>query len=124
MVDCATCHPEESALHARSAHFSSLQPFAGSPFATHLSGKPLGESKDGFVFEYSGSQVNAARGENRMSANIAWIFGSGRQGQTPVLQTWGHFIEHRVSYYVSTGYGITIGQKNVVTQMHPPTPPN
>jgi hypothetical protein len=112
MVDCVTCHPEESALHASSAHANSLQSYAGSAFATHLSGRPLGESKDGFVFGYSGSQVTAARGENRMSANIAWIFGSGRQGQTPILQTWGHFIEHRVSYYVSTGYGITIGQKN------------
>jgi hypothetical protein len=118
-ADCATCHPAEAKLHSQSAHASALMPPVGSPFATHLPNKPLGEAADGYSFVYrrtlDGMEVTAQRGSDNATAPLVWIFGSGRQGQTPVLSFHGTFIEHRVSYYDSSGYGITIGQENGIS---------
>jgi hypothetical protein len=89
---------------------------AASMFVQHLSGKPLAETADGYYFRYrqtpDGLNVTAEQGSDRVSAPVVWIFGSGRQAQTPVVQYHGRFIEHHVSLYVSTGYGITIGHEN------------
>jgi len=118
-TDCATCHPSEAKLHFQSAHASALMPPAASLFARHLPQKPLAETPTGYFFEYRQAPealyVTAQRGPERITAPIVWIFGSGRQGQTPVLNYHGHFIEHRVSLYAATGYGITIGQQNGVS---------
>ena len=88
----------------------------GSPFAQNLPAKPLAEALDGYLFEYRKTADSlvaiAERGQDRALAPIIWIFGSGRQGQTPVATYQGHFVEHRVSFYSAAGYGITIGQEN------------
>jgi hypothetical protein len=118
-ADCATCHPAEAKLHSQSAHASAMMAPQGSPFVTHLPGKPLGEAANGYSFVYhqtlDGIYATAQRGSDGATAPIVWIFGSGRQGQTPVLRYRGRFIEHRVSFYAATGYGITIGQENGVS---------
>ncbi len=118
-ADCAICHPAEAKLHSQSAHASALMAPQGSPFVTHLSGKPLGEALNGYSFVYhqtpDGIDATAQRGSDAATAPIAWIFGSGRQGQTPVLHYRGGFIEHRVSFYAANGYGITIGQENGIS---------
>jgi hypothetical protein len=118
-ADCATCHPSEAQLHSQSAHASAVMAPAGSTFVHHLPDKALGEAANGYFFEYSrtpeGINAIVQRGSDRVTAPMVWIFGSGRQGQTPVLRYEGHFIEHRVSFYVATGYGITIGQENGVS---------
>ena len=113
-AECVSCHPAQAGLHASSAHAFALMRPAGSLFANRLSGRPLSEGPDGFAFEYNqtATEVTARRGSERATSPLVWIFGSGRQGQTPVLYYRGHFIEHRVSYYAATGFGITIGQVN------------
>jgi hypothetical protein len=91
----------------------------GSLFVSRLSGKPLGEAVNGYAFVYrrrlDGIDAIAERGSDSAIAPIVWIFGAGRQGQTPVLSYRGSIIEHRVSFYTATGYGITIGQENGVS---------
>ncbi len=118
-ADCAACHPSETKLHFESAHASALMAPSGSMFVRHLPDKPLGEAANGYLFEYrqtpDGLYAIVQRGSDRVIAPIAWIFGSGHQGQTPVLKYDGHFVEHRVSLYSATGYGITIGQENGVS---------
>ncbi len=118
-ADCATCHPSETKLHLQSAHASALMAPGTSMFVQYLPEKPLGEAANGYLFEYhqttDGLTAVVHRGNDRVTAPILWIFGSGRQGQTPVVYFKGHFIEHRVSLYAATGYGITIGQENGVS---------
>ena len=115
-ADCATCHPTEAGSHAKSAHASALMPTGESVFAANLPDKPLAESANGFSFVYrrtfDGVEVTTQRGSDKATASMAWVFGSGRQGQTPVLDFNGTFVEHRVSYYITTGYGVTIGQES------------
>ncbi len=113
-AECAACHPAEAELHAASAHASALMRPPESLFASRLTGHPLTEGPDGFSFEYNqtATEVTTRRGSEQVTSPLVWIFGSGRQGQTPVLYYRGHFVEHRVSYYVATGFGITIGQPN------------
>ena len=88
-------------------------------FVRHLPDHPLAEALDGYFFQYrrapDGVTAIAQHGSDLAAAPIVWIFGAGRQGQTPVLHYQGHFIEHRVSLYTATGYGITIGQNNGVS---------
>ena len=98
-ADCATCHPSEAKLHAQSAHASALMAPQGSPFATHLPDRPLGEAAAGYSFVYHQAAdgaifATAQRGNDSATALIVWIFGSGRQGQTPVLSYRGNFVEH------------------------------
>ena len=118
-ADCAACHPAEANLHLHSAHAAALMAPAASAFFRHLPGNPLGEGANGYLFEYrqtdSGVDVIVQRGSDRMVAPVVWIFGAGRQGQTPVVYYRGHFLEHRVSLYLATGYGITIGHENRVS---------
>ncbi len=55
---------------------------------------------------FDGLAVTTQRGSDKATAPIVWIFGSGRQGETPVINLNGTFIEHRVSYYNAFGYGV------------------
>lgn len=118
-ADCATCHPSETKLHFQSAHASALMVPADSMFIRHLPDNPLGEAANGYFYEYrqTPDRVTAIvqRGSDRVSAPIVAVLGAGRQGQTPVLKYDGHFIEHRVSLYTATGYGLTIGHENGVS---------
>ena len=118
-ADCAICHPSETKLHFQSAHASALMAPAESMFIRHLPDNPLGEAANGYFYEYSrtpdGITAIVQRGSDRVTAPLVWVFGAGRQGQTPVLHYNGHFIEHRVSLYIATGYGITIGHDTGVS---------
>lgn len=118
-ADCSTCHPAEAKLHAASAHASALNAPAASLFVAKLPDHPLSEAPNGYSYEYAkyfgGVNVAVRRGTATLTAPLVWIFGSGRQGQTPVLSYNGHFLEHRVSYYGAAGYGITIGQESGVS---------
>jgi Cytochrome c554 and c-prime len=118
--DCATCHPSETKLHLQSAHASALMAPAESMFFRRLPDNPLGEAADGYLFEYSltpdGVSVIVERGSDRATAPVVWVFGAGRQGQTPVIKYQGKFIEHRVSLYTARGYGLTIGNENGVSE--------
>jgi len=118
-ADCSTCHPVEAQLHSHSAHASAMMEPKESLFINHLSGRPLGEAANGYSFVYrrtlDGIDATAQRDSDSATAPIVWIFGAGRQGQTPVLRLGGSFIEHRVSFYTTAGYGITIGQENGVS---------
>jgi len=119
-ADCATCHPAETKLHLQSAHASALVAPDTSNFIRNLPDNPLGEAANGYFFEYSktldGVSATIERGSDRLSAHMVWVFGAGRQGQTPMLNYQGHFIEHRVSRYIATGsYGITLGHENRIS---------
>ncbi len=119
-ADCATCHPAEAKSQARTAHASALMPANQSAFAAHLPDHPLAEAANGYMFTYQrtpvGIMATAARGADSAQGLIAWVFGSGTRGQTPLLSFGGKYLEHRVSFYTESGkYGITTGQDNGVS---------
>lgn len=123
---CVACHPGEVQAHAKTAHASALLPVPKSLFAIHLlegsaARKPLLEAPGGYAFTYrsaSNGLVAEAHKDNRSADGlIQWVFGSGRRGQTPLIETGGHYLEHRVSFYAETGqYGITTGQENGISR--------
>ena len=118
--DCAGCHPNEAARYAGSAHAHSMQKPSASAFFRSLPPAPLGESRGGFLLTYKLQQdalaVVAARGAESSTASILWIFGAGRQAETPVGTSGTTFLEHRISYYASTGrFGLTIGQQGGIS---------
>lgn len=118
--DCARCHPAESATYATSAHAHSLERPAASAFFRSLPPAPLGEALGGYLLTYqlqeNALQVNAGRGAESATATIVWIFGAGRQAETPVAIAGTTFLEHRISYYVANGrFGLTIGQQSGIS---------
>lgn len=118
--DCGGCHPKEAASYAGSAHAHSLQKPAASAFFRSLPPAPLGEARGGFLLTYNLRQgalsVQSGRGAETSTASIVWIFGAGRQAETPVAITGTTFLEHRISYYASTGrFGLTIGQQSGIS---------
>jgi hypothetical protein len=118
--DCAGCHPHESAAYAASAHAHSLQKPAESNFYKALPAVPIGEARAGFLLTYRLNgpvlQASATRDTEAAAASIAWIFGAGRQAETPVAVVGQTLFEHRISYYVANGrFGLTIGQQGGVS---------
>jgi hypothetical protein len=118
--DCAGCHPNEAASYAGSAHAHSLRKPEASAFFRSLPPAPLGESRGGFLFTYTLRQdalsVQSARGAETSTASIVWIFGAGRQAETPVEISGTTFLEHRISYYAANGrFGLTIGQQSGIS---------
>lgn len=118
--DCGSCHPTESSKYASSAHTHSLQKPADSAFFRALPAAPIGEARGGFLLNYSlrngELRVQAVRGAETAMASIVWIFGAGRQAETPVAITGSTFLEHRVSYYAANGrFGLTIGQQGGIS---------
>jgi hypothetical protein len=118
--DCVGCHPRESAEYATSAHAHALQKPAESNFYKSLPAVPMGEARGGFLLTYrldgAALQVNATRGSQTAAASIAWIFGAGRQAETPVAAAGQSLFEHRISYYRENGrFGLTIGQQGGIS---------
>jgi hypothetical protein len=118
--DCAGCHPREAAEYATSAHAHSLQKPAESNFYKSLPGVPIGEARGGFLLNYrldgAALRVNATRGPETAAASIKWVFGAGRQAETPVAVAGQALFEHRISYYRENGrFGLTIGQQGGVS---------
>jgi hypothetical protein len=113
--DCARCHPKEAARYATSAHAHSLQQPAESAFFRALPPAPIGEARGGFLLNYDlqgdAVRVQAIRGNESATASILWIFGAGRQAETPVAISGNTLLEHRISYYAANRrFGLTIGQ--------------
>jgi hypothetical protein len=117
---CAGCHPNEASKYAASAHAHSLQKPAASAFFRALPPAPIGEARGGFLLNYNlqdgALRVEATRGPQSAAASIAWIFGAGRQAETPVAIAGTTFLEHRISYYASNArFGLTIGQQGGIS---------
>jgi Cytochrome c554 and c-prime len=111
---CQICHPREAQQHAGSAHANSLQPVLQSAFYRFLPHQPIGEARGGYLLTYEQSgqtlRVTAKRDNKMGSASIEWVFGAGRQAQTPVLFEGSTYREHRLSYYVANGrFDLTMG---------------
>jgi hypothetical protein len=111
---CQTCHPRQARQHAGSAHANSLQPVPQSAFYRSLPRQPIGEARGGYLLRYEQFgqtvRVTATRDKAVASGSIEWVFGAGRQAQTPVLFDGSTYREHRLSYYVSNGrFDLTMG---------------
>jgi hypothetical protein len=121
---CRDCHPGEAAQHSRSGHARALRPAAESALARWLNGRRVADPEwPGVAWSYSlsdGQLVIERTGEGRSQHYRAdFAFGSGHHATTlvtlvdpdpmhPVL------LEHRLTYFVSTGsVGVTPGQRRV-----------
>lgn len=112
--ECRECHPREAALQAGSAHAHSLQPVLQSAFFRALPQRPIGEARGGFLLNYQPDgqllHVTAERGDEVARGSIEWVFGAGRQAETPVVAAGSGYREHRLSYYVANGrFDLTMG---------------
>src|ERR1700692_2568530 len=87
--ECRTCHPGEANQHAASAHAHSLRPVLQSAFYRSLPDRPIGEALGGFLFTYRQEgqtlRATAQRDSESSSASIQWVFGAGRQAETPLV---------------------------------------
>lgn len=114
-AECASCHPAETKLHAKTRMAQAMSPALESAFAQNLPDQPLHESGDGFAFTYrreaGGLAVTAVRGSSEAQGLIEWVLGAGAQGQTPLVRSAEGMRESRVSYFPQLHqYGITVGQ--------------
>src|SRR4051794_20979916 len=96
---CAPCHRAEFDKQNTSRHALALRPIAQSPVS-----KELKEIADGaFSVAYSPTrdavQVQVNGPGKKIEAVLAWAFGAGAQGITPVGVYRGEYFEHRYSYY-------------------------
>jgi len=113
-LECSPCHPKEAAAHAASSHAHALQPVLLSHFYRSLPERPIGEARGGFLLTYQlrddALEVSAERGGQSAQGLIEWVFGAGRQAETPIVRRGRQYFEHRVSYYVNVGrFDLTIG---------------
>ncbi|HEX4808869.1 MAG TPA: hypothetical protein VH325_08065 [Bryobacteraceae bacterium] len=113
--ECATCHPAEAKLHAKTRMAHAMSPALSSAFVQNLPEEPLRESGDGFAFTYrvvpNGVSVTAMRGGSHTTGLIEWVLGAGGQGQTPLVSAFDGMRESRVSYFPQLHqYGVTVGQ--------------
>lgn len=111
---CRTCHPREADQHAASAHAHSIQPVLESSFYHSLPLRPIGEARGGVLFTYQPDgealRITAQRDTEVASASIQWVFGAGRQAETPLVVQGPTYLEHRLSYYVAAGrFDLTMG---------------
>lgn len=114
--ECAGCHPDQSARHAQTRHANALRVAASTAFARALPDRPIGEARGGFLLSYRNAgksiSVSAERKGETARAEIAWVFGAGDQGETPVARAGNRWIEHRISYYKKAGrFDLTLGHK-------------
>jgi hypothetical protein len=112
--ECAGCHPKEVERHARTNHAHTLRPVLETEFARALPSRPIGEARGGYLLTYArrpdGIELTASRGTETATALIAWAFGAGDQGVTPVARLDGRWYEHRISYYTRPGrFDLTLG---------------
>jgi hypothetical protein len=113
--ECATCHPAEARLHAKTRMAHAMSPALESEFAQNLPDQALHESDGGYAMTYrrleSGVSVTAERGANRADGLIEWVLGAGAQGETALVRAGDEMRESRVSYFPQLHqYGITVGQ--------------
>jgi DNA-directed RNA polymerase subunit RPC12/RpoP len=82
-------------------------------FPSLMTGVPI-EERSGLVFEYR-PEVDRlllviSQGQQQLTTELNWIFGSGSQAYTPVGLWKGRYFEHRVSFYTSANRpGRTLG---------------
>jgi Cytochrome c3 len=117
---CRVCHPAEAKSHSQTAHAHSLQPALISAFAEHLPPVPIGEARGGFLLFYrrtpQGLAVRTENGQNSSKGEMLWVFGAGKQGQTPLIQEGARFLEHRISFYTDRNrFDLTMGHRRGVS---------
>ncbi|MBI2685668.1 MAG: hypothetical protein HYX27_05075 [Acidobacteria bacterium] len=113
---CANCHPREAERHAATNHANTLRRPATSAFARNLPDAPLGEARGGFLLTYRQTgdtlTIRAARGKAEAEGRIEWILGAGDQGETPLVNIAGRWLEHRISFYTKPQrYDLTLGHQ-------------
>jgi hypothetical protein len=95
---CAACHKSEYERQVKSHHALALRPIADSPLKEML--LKLGHTPDGVVrYVDSGNQIALEETGLTRHPVLAWAFGAGGQGMTPVGMLDEQYFEHQFSYY-------------------------
>jgi tetratricopeptide (TPR) repeat protein len=115
---CAECHREQYEKQSGTRHARALRPILESPLPQLLTERPLKE-RSGVSLEYrpvnNGLEVTARHAGEAATAVLAWAFGGGAQGITPVGRAGNIYFEHRISYYSQP-------QRPALTLGHPAAP--
>jgi hypothetical protein len=114
--ECAPCHPTQVAAHLQTRHARAARPVQQTEFFRKLPDGPIGEARGGFLLSYAAEgravRVTAERGNEKASALIDWVLGAGDQGETPIAESGGVLLEHRISYYAKPGkFDLTLGHQ-------------
>lgn len=98
---CADCHKQEYERHASSHHAHALSHIGNSAIdAIFLK---LGQSPDGAMrYEREAHQISIKEVGLSGDPTLAWAFGAGAQGITPVGRLGDLYFEHQFSYYTRT----------------------
>ncbi len=97
-ADCADCHREIFLKQSATHHAHALSRFERSKAAEVL--RSVGNlEEDGYSYLYEGNTVQVSNSDSIARATLAWAFGAGVQGITPVGFLNGSYFEHRYSWY-------------------------
>ena len=99
---CAKCHRAEYDKQTLSRHAHALRPIGQSPLFALFDRPANPEGVDAAIsYRASESQVlvTARRNTETLSGTIAWAFGAGAQGITPVGMIGPRYFEHRYSFF-------------------------
>ncbi len=108
---CAGCHADLYRRQEASNHAQSLRPPAeikelnqGLPYSRE------DRASGARLTVLPGPMLVAAKDSGRQELTLAWAFGSGKKGITPLgRREDGTFVESRLSWYSNGGFGITTG---------------
>ncbi len=101
------CHAKQSAQAEFSRMSRTLAP------ARELGTARIEGTVEGYRYSVTSDVLEVRHGENAVRAAVRWIFGSGRTGQTFIVDLDGESRESRVSYYPAVqGLDLTIGAAN------------
>jgi hypothetical protein len=111
---CRNCHLSQAEQWLNSAHAHALKPVTESLFSKSLPPVPIGESRGGYLLDFTRAGtallVTASRGSQRASARIDWVVGAGRRAETPLAVVGAKAIEFRISYYATRNkFDLTMG---------------
>ena len=96
---CAPCHRAEFDKQNTSRHALALRPMAVSFVSKALEGIADGDFSLAYTPKSDAVQVQVNGPGGKIEALLAWAFGAGAQGITPVGVYGGEYFEHRYSYY-------------------------
>lgn len=99
---CQSCHEAIAATHNASPHANAMKPWAGSLMAQQVEGKAL-RDRAGFEYGFFEGVFRVKRESEQREMPVAWVMGSGRKAQTPLLRLGSQWREARLSWYADTG---------------------
>ncbi|MBI4906168.1 MAG: hypothetical protein HY820_21215 [Acidobacteria bacterium] len=94
VADCRPCHAARVKAQSATPHARALAPYSGE----HFAGRRIID-RGGNSYNFTATGLTLQKGDEKISAPVAWAFGSGEQAMTLVLSRGGRWVEHRLSWY-------------------------